>query len=350
MVGELKSTLARRAPSRSLQGTVAEAPVCHSVTCNSLQNQINQLRAAVTALQNGGSPTPTPTPKPVGTPTPTGMPTPPHGYCATFGGKTSRFCQALRYYLARCRARFGTAVLRCNSNGATACVSSQYKIVDRTARIACVPVNSTPKPKPTPRPTPRPAPKPTTKPATLVQFCGTSVADYLVDVPDLFLSLTIAFGTEVAYMYGSNPTQRVVLFAPTDAAWTVAASILGVNMVNWRAGKISDSDASIVISLMLYNTIQISRTSVNTLAGQRSVLVKSKSAQSQLGVVTSRTLKLSFSQSGTSTYAIGKSGRVKLNAPHKLCSGPWSVVYKTDTVLLPSTVRSQIPIAAGYTG
>lgn len=64
--------------------------------------------------------------------------------------------------------------------------------------------------------------------AMQIPFCGTSVNDYLLTQPDKMLTLTIAFGSEVAYMFGSLPSQRVVLFAPTDAAWEVAAGIMGV--------------------------------------------------------------------------------------------------------------------------
>ena len=60
-----------------------------------------------------------------------------------------------------------------------------------------------------------------------VRFCGTSVIDYLLTQPDKMLTLTIAFGSEVAYMFANSPSQRVVLLAPTDAAWEVAAGIMG---------------------------------------------------------------------------------------------------------------------------
>lgn len=60
-----------------------------------------------------------------------------------------------------------------------------------------------------------------------IPFCGTSVVDYLMTQPDLKLSLSIAYGPGVAYMHGKDSRQRVVLFAPTDAAWIAAAKTLG---------------------------------------------------------------------------------------------------------------------------
>lgn len=60
-----------------------------------------------------------------------------------------------------------------------------------------------------------------------VPFCGVSICDYLETQPELALSLTLCLGSEVAYMFGTAPTQRAVLFAPTDAAWTAAAATLG---------------------------------------------------------------------------------------------------------------------------
>ena len=60
-----------------------------------------------------------------------------------------------------------------------------------------------------------------------VVFCGSSIRDYLFSQSDLYLSTTLAYGSGVSNMFGDTPTQRVVLFAPTDAAWTVAATTLG---------------------------------------------------------------------------------------------------------------------------
>ena len=60
-----------------------------------------------------------------------------------------------------------------------------------------------------------------------VVFCGSSIRDYLFSQSDLYLSTTLVYGSGVANMFGDTPTQRVVLFAPTDAAWTVAATTLG---------------------------------------------------------------------------------------------------------------------------
>ena len=49
------------------------------------------------------------------------------------------YCVALRGYIAKCRARFGALVLRCDlaEGKATACNSASYRLVKPTSKNAC---------------------------------------------------------------------------------------------------------------------------------------------------------------------------------------------------------------------
>lgn len=360
--------LAQHAASRGLleADTALEADAtCTAVnSCSSLQNTLSQLKKNVAELQmlvkgGGGSPTPVPT---AYIPSQEDV-----GYCATAKGRASKYCTALRRYLASCRVRFGAKVLRCNLSGATACVSSNYRIVNKSSKNACVRVRTprptpkaptrTPTRTPTRKPTSKLTPKaptrtPTRKPTSKqVFFCGTSVSDYLITQPDLLLTLTLAFGPKLSAIFGTSSTERVVLFAPTNNAWAAATQTLGIDLPSWRAGKISSGDASILISLLVYNTVKINKSSVDPDVGQISTLLKAESLQSLLGDVLELDLPLSFTKVGTAAWVGGtvEEKQSVLRTPYKLCAGPWSIIYHTDVVLLPSTDRSIIPIAKGFT-
>ena len=58
------------------------------------------------------------------------------GYTLT---RNERYCVALRTYIAKCRARFGIHVLRCNlhTGKATHCSASIYRLVAPTSHNAC---------------------------------------------------------------------------------------------------------------------------------------------------------------------------------------------------------------------
>ena len=70
----------------------------------------------------------------------------------------------------------------------------------------------------------------------------------------------------------------------------------GIDVVRWRAGKISLSDAGVVISLMVYNTVLIDRASKDPSVGQPGVLLAARTKQSQLGHVLGRSLPLRFNR------------------------------------------------------
>jgi hypothetical protein len=80
----------------------------------------------------------------------------------------------------------------------------------------------------------------------------------------------------------------------------ICVACAGVDMAAWRAGTISADDAAIIISLLLYNTVPIATASVDPAVGQPSKLLAAGTANSQLGVVLSSSLPLTFSQSGSS--------------------------------------------------
>lgn len=68
----------------------------------------------------------------------------------------------------------------------------------------------------------------------------------------------------------------------------------GVDVVRWRAGKITVAEASIVIALLMYNTVLIDRAIIDPMIGQPSDLLASSSLQSQLGNIVGLDLPISF--------------------------------------------------------
>ena len=72
----------------------------------------------------------------------------------------------------------------------------------------------------------------------------------------------------------------------------------GVNVPRWRAGKITKGEASIVIALLMYNTVLIDRASVDPRVGQADDLAASSILPSQLGNIVGLDLPISFTSNG----------------------------------------------------
>ena len=68
----------------------------------------------------------------------------------------------------------------------------------------------------------------------------------------------------------------------------------GVDVVRWRAGRITKREAGIVIALLMYNTMLIDRGNIDPLVGQAAELLAAGALQSQLGNIVGLDMPISF--------------------------------------------------------
>jgi hypothetical protein len=147
---------------------------------------------------------------------------------------------------------------------------------------------------------------------------------------------------DAAPIFGDSPSAGVVLFAATDSAWQTAADKLGINIDPATASK---SDGEKLGSLMMYNMISGAGVDVEAEGSPAGLLAK-QSVQTLLGAAYNDQLPLTFSawsEDSSKTVATGlaSSNNAVLSEPQKK---GMSLVYLTDTVLLPSDSAGDIPI------
>lgn len=138
-------------------------------------------------------------------------------------------------------------------------------------------------------------------------------------------------------LFGPFTSASLVIFAPTDAAWLAGIKALGINAKN------PGTAGNAAIGATFFYNILVAPGSTAPTFGQPASLAAKKSYQSALGKATKKTLPLTFTKAcaGCSVFANGAKTRTIIKNPIKVCN---SLIYIVDTVLLPSTKASAIPV------
>lgn len=131
-------------------------------------------------------------------------------------------------------------------------------------------------------------------------------------------------------LFGPDAEGSFTIFVPTEAAWAAAAKTLGINLKNPTA-----ADKNTLIALFFYNAIAGSATYIDP------TTMYNGKTMSALGEATSKNLPLTFTRAcpGCSVFVHGATGSAILRRPIHVCG---SLIYITDTVLLPSMARAKV--------
>mmetsp|Transcript_5695 Transcript_5695/g.16252 ORF Transcript_5695/g.16252 Transcript_5695/m.16252 type:complete len:200 (+) Transcript_5695:152-751(+) len=168
------------------------------------------------------------------------------------------------------------------------------------------------------------------------------VLEFLQGDPNLSITAKFVQLADAPSIFGDSPSVGVVLFAPTDTAWAAAADKLGISLDPATASK---KDGEVLGSIMMYNMISGTGVSVKR-EGTPDSLNEKSDIQSILGAAYNENLFISFSswsEDSSKTVATGlaTNNNVVLGDPQQAGK---SLVYLTDTVLLPDDQREDIPV------
>jgi hypothetical protein len=170
------------------------------------------------------------------------------------------------------------------------------------------------------------------------QAQAVGIATYLQGNPDYTVAAKFVQLADAPAIFGDSPEAGIVLFAASDSAWKTAADALGINIDPSTASK---ADGEKLGSIMMYNMISGAGTDAHEEGTPESLAAK-QDVQTLLGAANSQQLPLHFTRKGDQTVATGLVPDNNAVLPEPLKLGK-SLVYLTDTVLLPSSEGAAVP-------